>query len=709
MKKRLPIALWYGLGNVTPTFEEDIIERDFKRIKDLGFKYIRIWVNWRDFEPQPRKYNIDRIRILMETAGEYDLNVIAQIYLEFAPDWLPKLYSDALYVDEAGNKLYPQGSPGVCLDHPRVRRDAEEFLTTLAKVLASYPNFYAWDVWSEPQIVQWVFRLGRPRPIYCYCPHTVRKFREWLKAKYDSIEKLNEAWHRNFTSFDEVEPPRFVVLHYGTENIDFIEFLTDKLKEDLEWRVKTIRAVDKDHLITSHAPTTSLFLNPLYGNPDDWKMAEAVDVWGTSLYPKHAHRIVDNVMDAFILDAIRSSAYATGKEFWIGELQGGQGVGGLRIVEPVTPEDIRVWIWQSIAHGAKGINIYHSYPMMWGYESSGYGLLNADGSITDRALVAAQQAKVIAEYEDLFLKLKPLKANVAILYNSYVYRMLWIFQEMTAEKPAYSMLGLYRILYKNKVPIDILSSKQVEKGDVVRYKLLLAPFSLTLSKTMAQRLREFVSQGGVLVADARFGWFKEDGWIDEEIPAYSMKEVVGVVEKMCRSADKTQIVISKDVFGITRGTTLNGVMYEETFKPISDVDVIGVSKTGDAAIVSYKYGKGLTLLVGTNIGLAYENLREPTIERLVMGLVDYTNVSKPIDVAPPSTEVEVQILPSNSETVLVIINHSESEQVVELLFKRNFVVSKIKDLLSNYIYEVKENKLVLKMLPRSVIVGYVER
>jgi beta-galactosidase len=709
MKKRLPIALWYGLGNVTPTFEEDIIERDFKRIKDLGFKYIRIWVNWRDFEPQPRKYNIDRIRILMETAGKYDLNVIAQIYLEFAPDWLPKLYSDALYVDEAGNKLYPQGSPGVCLDHPRVRRDAEEFLTTLAKVLASYPNFYAWDVWSEPQIVQWVFRLGRPRPIYCYCPHTVRRFREWLKAKYDSIEKLNEAWHRSFASFDEVEPPRFVVLHYGTENIDFIEFLTDKLKEDLEWRVKTIRAVDKDHLITSHAPTTSLFLNPLYGNPDDWKMAEAVDVWGTSLYPKHAHRIVDNVMDAFILDAIRSSAYAAGKEFWIGELQGGQGVGGLRIVEPVTPEDIRVWIWQSIAHGAKGINIYHSYPMMWGYESSGYGLLNADGSITDRALVAVQQAKVIAEYEDLFLKLKPLKADVAILYNSYVYRMLWIFQEMTAEKPAYSMLGLYRILYKNKVPIDILSSKQVEKGDVARYKLLLAPFSLTLSRAMAQRLREFVSQGGVLVADARFGWFKEDGWIDEEIPAYSMKEVVGVVEKMCRSADKTQIVISKDVFGITRGTTLNGVMYEETFKPISDVDVIGVSKTGDAAIVSHKYGKGLTLLVGTNIGLAYENLREPTIERLVMGLVDYANVSKPIDVVPPSTEVEVQILSLNSETVLVIINHSESEQVVELLFKRNFVVSKIKDLLSNYIYEVKENKLVLKMLPRSVIVGYVER
>jgi len=709
MKKRLPVALWYGLGNVTPVFNENMIERDFKTFKELGFKYIRIWVNWRDFEPQPKRYNVDRIRLLMETAEKYGFSVIAQVYLEFAPDWLPKLYPDALYVDETGSRLYPQGSPGICLDHPQARKSAEEFLIALAKTLSSYSNFYGWDVWSEPQIVQWVFRLGRPRPIYCYCPYTIKRFREWLKTKYGSIEKLNEAWHRNFLSFDEVEPPRFVVLHYGTENIDFVDFLINKLKEDLEWRVKTIRTIDKDHVITSHAPTTSLFLNPLYGNPDDWEMAEVVDIWGTSLYPKHAHRTVDNVIDAFILDAVRSSAYASEKEFWIGELQGGQGVGGLRIAEPVTPKDIMIWIWQSIAHGAKGINIYHSYPMMWGYESSGYGLLNADGSITDRALTVAQQAKIIAEYEDLFLRLKPLKTDVALLYNSYVYKMLWIFQEMTAEKPAYSMLGFYRVLYKYKVPVDILSSKQVERGDIMKYKLLLAPFSLVLSKVMAQKLREFISHGGIVLADARFGWFKEDGWIDGEVPAYNMKEVVGAIEKTCRDVDKTQIMFSKDILGIAKGTLLNGVMYEETFKPIGDSNILGVSKTGDASIVLHRYGKGLTLLIGTNVGLAYENLRDPVIERLLIGLTTYATVSKPVDISPSSTEIEMQILSSNNETVLIIINHSESEQIAELLFKSDFVISKMKDLISNSVYNVKENRLILKISPRSVIVGYVER
>jgi len=709
---KMIFALWYGLGNVTPEFSSDLVEKDFRLFRDLGFRYVRIWVNWRDFEPRPGEFDTDRSRVLMESAERYGLGVIAQVYLEFAPDWLPRLYPDSLYTDETGSRLYPQGSPGVCLDHPQARKKAEDFLIRLARELVKYSNFYAWDVWSEPQIIQWVFRLGRPRPMYCYCPYTIKRFREWLRNKYGDIEKLNKSWHRDYGSFDEVEPPRFVVLHFGKENIDWIEFLINKLKEDLRWRVEIIKSIDKNHPVTSHAATTSIFLNPLYGNPDDWEMAEAVDIWGTSLYPKHAHRSIDNVIDAFILDAIRSSSYSAGKDYWVGELQGGHGIGGLKINEPVEPEDIRIWIWQSIAHGAKGINIYHSYPMMWGYETSGYGLFEPSGSPTPRALVAAEQAKIISEYGDLLTKLKPLSSEVALLYNIYIYRLLWVLQETSADKVFKSLLGLYRILYKYNVSADFIHVKQVERGDLDKYKILLAPFSISISRAMADRLRDFVSRGGVLLVDARFGWFREDGWLDEEIPAYGMSEIVGASEESCRSIDKIIFRVSENFLGVRKGITVSGALYEEILRPRGNASVIGVSSNEKPIAVFSKYGKGSVLFIGTSIGLAYEEFRDDSIEKLVMGLVNYADVSRPLVVAPATSNVEIRVLASegsSKEMLVIVLNHDRVARNIELIFDQRFSVSRIRDLMTNKTYEVKEGRLRLDLSPKAVIVGYVER
>src|SRR5574341_697405 len=41
---------------------------------------------------------------------------------------------------------------------------------------------------------------------YCFGPHTLREFREWLKAQYGSLEALNREWETSFASWDRVEP-----------------------------------------------------------------------------------------------------------------------------------------------------------------------------------------------------------------------------------------------------------------------------------------------------------------------------------------------------------------------------------------------------------------------------------------------------------------------------------------------------------------------
>ncbi len=93
-----------------------------------------------------------------------------------------------------------------------------------------------------------------------------------------------------------------------------------KISKDLEWKVKTIKIVDKRHIVSSHAAISSVYSLPGigYGSSDDWKLAEKVDVWGgTSFYPKHTGSwmpLKPHHMGV-ALDATRSSADSRGKEF----------------------------------------------------------------------------------------------------------------------------------------------------------------------------------------------------------------------------------------------------------------------------------------------------------------------------------------------------------------------------------------------------------
>ncbi len=705
-----PLALWYGVGSVTPPLTREKYVGDLKRIRDAGVGYLRLWVNWRDCEPSPSTYRFEALKELMELSNMFGLRVIVQVYLEFAPDWLPRMFPDALFTSETGTKLYPQGSPGVCLDSKAVRDRAERFLKALARFLKSYENFYAWDLWSEPQTVQWVFQLGQRRSLYCYCDHSIRRFREWLRKVYGDIEELNRAWHRSYGSFDEVEPPRFVVLHYARENIDWVEFNVQKLKEDLKWRVDTVKSVDPHHIVASHAATTSLFLNPLYGHPDDWEMAEVVDVWGTSLYPKHAHRVPDPVVDGFILDAVRSSAYSHQKDFWLGELQGGQGVGGLKLAEPVTADDVALWIWQSFAHGAKGVCVYHSYPMMWGYESSGYGILNQDGSPTDRFRVLSKTAKLFEEHEELFVRARPLGAECAILYNKYVYRLLWILQEDTARIPSSAALGIYRIFFKYNMPVDIISSRQLEEGSY-NYKVLIAPFSISVSERMARSMESFVSRGGVLLVDARFGWFKEDGWVDSEVPAHSLRNLFGIREACCRTLTTEGAVmkiVNEYIPGLRVGDSIRAWQYLETLDVVDGSAKVVATANGNHPTVSLKnFGAGLAVWAGTSLGLSYENTRDPGVENLVLGVAKVADVNPPATVDPPGS-LEVRLLASGREKLVVIINHAQSEVRARLRISSSLGITKFKDLITGKDYLAESGTFTLLVHPRKVVVGYSE-
>jgi beta-galactosidase len=662
MKKFFPMSVWYGPGRVTPKLPVKTWKRDVANIKKLGFNTIRGWVNWGYVEPERGKFNFEEIDLLMDLAEKNNLKVILQTYVEYAPDWLNHRYPDARFVTESGHVISSQCSPGVCTDHPEVKKDAQNFLTSVASHVKDKPAFYGWDVWSEPHTIQWVYQPHITHAMFCYCPYTIREFREWLKQKYGTIKALNDAWSRSFNNWDMVEPPRYVVLHFARDYIDWELFCVDRLANILKWKVEALKKGAPNHVVSSHAGISSIIEGPLSGAPDDWRMAKQVDVWGTSSYPKHGSMHIDYAQMGAGMDATRSASSSRGKPFWIGEHQCGHGVAGLKLGEPVTGEDIRMWTWSIISRGAKGINYYHWYPMRWGFESTGYGMANLDGTPSSRAKSTGEMARAIDKYADLFLDGQPAKAEVAILYNILSQIMLLICFEKKTFYPTASLIGVYRALVERSIPTDFVNLDDIIEGKLKKYKLLFMPFSLMISRDVCKKVIEFVENGGTVVADARCAWNEDTGWSAEEIPGFGLSKVFGCREAWSRSRKKPEIRITEKNPAIpllSAGDTLAGTFWEEALEVLPGGKVIAKFPDGSPAIVVNKYGKGKAVFVGTCLGMAYEKYRDVNAGKLLKGFADWVGISPPVEVSNVSEDqlIEARLLEGSGFKVLFGFNH----------------------------------------------------
>jgi beta-galactosidase len=706
----VPVAVWYGGGKArAPMLEGDPASHrqawraDLHQIKATGFNTVRCWIDWASAEPREREYHFEALDLIAELAQEEGLRVVVQVYVDSAPDWVGRKYADSHFVSIGGEVMPSNAAPGFCFDHPGVREAVLRLFTTLAGHLKTRPAFLGWDLWSEPHVINWAEATYMRSPEFCFCPYSVARFRGWLQKKYGSLDALNRAWYRRFESWDEVEPNRLSTILSYTDFIDWREFITQKLTEDLHMRFEAVKRGAPDRVATSHAAAPSLFTSPLSGDgsPDDWQMAGAVDFWGTSFYPKHSFPVGrDAAWRAALLDFTRSS---TGdKGFWVGELQGGFGTVALRVSSTVTPSDLRMWMWSALARGAKGVNVYAWYPMSSGYESGGFGLINLDGTVTERARAAGAVARAVSANHALFAAAKPVPAEVAIVYNPLSYmvggrRPLVAVgaQGEVANIERNSMLGTYRALFPTNVPVDFVHIDQIARGLLLnrkgdesekrvtplpageggarcsrapgegratsanlRYKVVFLPYPLMLSSGAAGALREFVAAGGTLVTEARAAWNDERGRAKEIIPGYGLHEVCGCRETAVQStpSGKTEIVMSADFAGLKAGDRLRGSVFEETLDSIaSNGRVIGRFGNGSPALVASDFGKGKMLAIGTFIGAPYENDRDENAARLLRGVLDWSGVHPRITAG---ASLEVRMLQSGVSTIVFAFNHA---------------------------------------------------
>jgi beta-galactosidase len=680
-----PMAVWYGGGKArAPMLERDarakkeIWRKDLREIKSLGFNCVRTWIDWATGEPREHEYHFENLDVILELAQEEGLKVFLQVYMDSAPRWVGEKYPDSFFVSSNGAVIKPESSPGYCMDHPGVRKADLAFYAAVAERAQRSAAFAGFDLWSEPHVINWANPTYISNPEFCFCKNTIAKFRAWLEKKYGTIERLNAAWYRQYGGWSDVEPGRLSTILSYTDYIDWKTFIADKLGGDLRERYLAVKHAAPEAIATSHAAGVGLFSSPNYweGQSDDWTMARQVDYYGTSFYPKHSSFVDRDVpWRGALLDFTRSFGYADGRRgFYIGELQGGFGTIALNVSPTVTPADLRVWTWSALARGAKGINFYAWYPMSSGYESGGFGLIALDGTVTERARVAGAIARVVDGNQALLLNARPPQAEAAIVYNPLVH-FVGGRQRATAYAGPQgevagierdSLLGMYRALFAENVPLDYVHINELSAAALKQYKIVFLPYPILLPEAAAAPLKAYVQDGGTLVTEARLGWSNERGYASDRIPGMGLWELMGCRETAVQVGAKGRTSLrwtASGIGGIKPGEALPARWYEETLEPLSkEAQVVAQFPDGGAAAVVSRYGKGKTLMLGSYVSAAYETAPDPAVPRFYRALLDWAGVTLPVD----GKDVEVRTLESGAERLVFVFNHNR--QAVEASF-----------------------------------------
>jgi hypothetical protein len=379
----------------------------------------------------------------------------------------------------------------------------------------------------------------------------------------------------------------------------------------MRWRYDIIKANDPHRFVMSHSGAVPPFLPRPNAFIHNWKLAEPVDMWGTSFAPKYHNWTLSEC--AGTMDATRSAA--RGKPFWISEMTGGSTYIRAFAKTPLTrPKDYRAWNWLAAACGAKATCHWCYLEESTGPEAGSFGLIRANGQTTERASAAAEVARVLRGHSDIVMKHQP-SPQVGILYDPDNSMQLFA-MEGGDDLYARSHIAYYRAVWESDHFARYVTYDTLDDLDGLR--VLLIPMCLTLPDAATERIATFVRAGGVLVAEARTGLFGPRGYNRPQLPAGALSEVIGAVEleALCSDPDNRPPLNNPNNEGwpdaIYNGppiafveplkTTLRSHGYLVPLQPTTGTSI--ATCEGCCVGVKNTFGSGIAYYFGTYVGLA---------------------------------------------------------------------------------------------------------
>ena len=641
---------------------------------EYKFNTIRIYCSWVYLNPEPGKFDFSEVEEVLTDCDQLGLRVLMGAVIEEAPYWLEAAHPESRFVDALGAPQRLQtasinmsgGWPSLCMDWAPIRDAAETFLLELAKVVSKHASMYAYDVWNEPHLEPsggHQFNISTDQRLYCYCEKTVASFQDWLKRRYGTLEKLSDAWVRRYPNWNVIDPPRGPGSYIDW--VDWRRFMIQRNTEEMRFRVKTLRSVDARSILESHVFSQAAILPLALPAINPWRLAELMETWGLSNFPRWQESPI--YFGAAQIELTRAAA--AGKPFWITELQGGHGSNGIRRSRQMRARDIRLWNWMLVSMGGKGIIYWCYLTEATGTESTGFGLVERDGSASERVLEAAQDHKLIQAQWDIIKDYKP-NPQVAVIVD--IDNALLTFAMSGKEDASVkSFSGYYKALWNSDVLVDFIEPQSLANSE--KYRFIIAPWHLIGKKETADHLRRFVEGGGSLLLETGFASYDEHMVYNPIVPAFGLADAFGYreLESLYMMQNEPNSPKSEDLPQSERVYVQGHLSFTEPISaaikahtfltPVtaSSAKVIATYESSPVATTK-KLGQGRVYYIGTNLGASIEEGSEAGIE-LVRAIV-----ADSVQPVVTSEKVRPRLIESPNGSLLIVFNDSTIDQTAEI-------------------------------------------
>lgn len=490
--KAIANHVFHGLG--TTFYPEHHAPEDWpefiRLMQEAGIKFVRLGeFNWNLFEPEEREYNLDWMDDVLEMLAEANIKVFISTQTSCPPLWACAKYPDILPVMRDG-KIFSYGERRyTCPNSLNYRRLSRLLVKKLAQKFADNPSVFAWQLDNEP---------GAP---FCFCQNCLEKFQKYCEKRFVDIKSFNEKllsqfWGQAFKSFSEIPFPTT----YNGNSLWLIyhQFHSDNVIESLKEQIDELKANGVKQKIT-----TNMML-AWYGYNHE-ELAEDLDVAGGDLYNSEAFFGEDWASDAFVSAYLRATKQ--GDNFWFEEVQV-----GLHKNIRLLPGQLRFQTLSRIGMGANMFNFFRWDMARAGAERDECALLNSH----EPGRVYYEIKNMQDEIELLSPHLKDTKtkrADIAILHtwdNHYEFAAEPKIDEFEAPfgngYPLH-LLHHYRAICQNGHSVDLI----YPGGDFEDYKCLIIPALYVIDETLAERIKQFINNGGKCLITSFSGVVNEDG------------------------------------------------------------------------------------------------------------------------------------------------------------------------------------------------------
>ena len=530
----------------------------------------------------------------------------------------------------------------------------EDYFQQVAARYAKSPALGFYNLWNEPHYNS-------------DAEHVIERFRKWLEKKYGDLKSLRRIWGKEYSDWKEVSPFLNDNWNSSMPQIDWNIFraeLNGILAGEL---VTSLRKHDDTHAVTSNPVGTPwMSFHPPGGyDTDDVPIVEHNDVHGISYYPdiwerEHEMRRVPFWLHNLAFNMVRCSA--GDKDYLLTELYT-NAQNGLALNGYLSKESLRLISWTAISNDCKGVIYWKWRPFMRGRQSLGRGLCRADGELAPRGEAVKELGAIAARHGPAIYSAKLRKPHAAILLDMVgLLKTLEQQTEPATQKFMYeSNAGLYEALYNANITADFLrTDRGLTAGKLTDYKIVFLPFQIVMRQRTADLLKEYVRQGGWLVADARTATLDEFDFAFKTSPGAGLDELFGAVRTDWIGTNGYHAVQMNAAKGKS-AFQFEGRFFREHLQLKGSVDVLATFvDTKEAAIVQNRYGKGRAILSAIPLGASCFGRKDNPVDRIILSFAAVAGARPEATfISAEHLSLDVKVHSSGRKLVVYAINNEE--------------------------------------------------